>query len=282
MVRSAMQILLLTPPMTQLNTPYPATAYLTGCLRRHAPALSVVQGDFSLELFLRLFSRGGVQAMLDELSARARKLRSRAAREAMPDSIAHFLAHGDDYATLVEPVLRFLQGNDPSLALRIVGRSFLPEGPRFASLSAPAPEGDDPDALHWAFGELGVTDRARHLASLFIDDLADVIRDGIDPRFELCRASPICTTARPARRRTRACRLRAMSRCSLPRAASSPASGIALPPPRLDADVRGWFDMPPASRALAPGRGKRRTGSSTLGAPQVPPDLIRRALHESA
>ncbi|HNN98294.1 MAG TPA: radical SAM protein, partial [Pseudomonadota bacterium] len=50
----------------------------------------------------------------------------------------------------------------------------------------------------------------------------------------------------------------------------------------LDADVRGWFDVPPASRALAPGRGKRRTGSSTLGAPQVPPDLIRRALHESA
>ena len=182
-----MRVLLLTPPMTQLNTPYPATAYLTGCLRRHAPAVGVVQGDFSLELFLRLFSRGAMQAIFDELSARARKLRSRAAREAMPDSIAHFLSHGDDYVTRVEPVLRFLQGNDPSLALRIVGRSFLPEGPRFASLSAPAPEGDDPDALHWAFGELGVTDRARHLASLFIDDLADVIREGIDPRFELSR-----------------------------------------------------------------------------------------------
>ncbi len=184
-----MRILLLTPPMTQLNTPYPATAYLTGCLRRHAPAVGVVQGDFSLELFLRLFSRGAMQAIFDELSARARKLRSRAAREAMPDSIAHFLSHGDDYVTRVEPVLRFLQGNDPSLALRIVGRSFLPEGPRFASLwaPAPAPEGDDTDALHWAFGELGVTDRARHLASLFIDDLADVIRDGIDPRFELSR-----------------------------------------------------------------------------------------------
>ena len=32
-----------------------------------------------------------------------------------------------------------------------------------------------------------MTDRARHLASLFVDDLADVIRDGIDPRFELSR-----------------------------------------------------------------------------------------------
>lgn len=169
--------------MTQLNTPYPATAYLTGCLRRHAPGVQVVQGDFSLELFLRLFSRGGMQTILDELGARARKLRSRAARDAMPDSIAHFLAHGETYVARVDPVLRFLQGTDPSLALRIVGRSFLPEGPRFASLFAPQGE----DALHWAFGELGVTDRARHLASLFIDDLADVIRDGIDPRFELSR-----------------------------------------------------------------------------------------------
>lgn len=180
-----MRILLLTPPMTQLNTPYPATAYLTGCLRRHAPAVQVAQGDFSLELFLRLFSRAGLQGILDELSARARKPRSRAARDAMPDSIAHFLAHGDAYVALVEPVLRFLQGTDPSLALRIVGRSFLPEGPRFASLLAQ--EDEDADALHWAFGQLGVTDRARHLASLFIDDLADVIRDGIDPRFELSR-----------------------------------------------------------------------------------------------
>jgi radical SAM superfamily enzyme YgiQ (UPF0313 family) len=32
-----------------------------------------------------------------------------------------------------------------------------------------------------------VTDRARHLASLFVDDVADVIREGIDERFELSR-----------------------------------------------------------------------------------------------
>ena len=80
--------------------------------------------------------------------------------------------------------MRFLQGHDPSLAMRIVGRAFLPEGPRFAALDA---GGDGDELLGWAFGELGVTDRARHLASLFVDDLADVIRDGIDPRFELSR-----------------------------------------------------------------------------------------------
>jgi radical SAM superfamily enzyme YgiQ (UPF0313 family) len=190
-----MRILLLTPPMTQLNTPYPATAYLTGCLRRHAPDVEVVQRDFSIELFLRLFSRRGLQQVHDELMARARRLRprpklhERPALDDMPDSIAHFLGNGEACVALIEPVLRFLQGRDPSLALRIVGRGLLPEGPRFANLSR-APfggDGDGEDTLGWAFGELGTTDRARHLASLFIDDLADVLRDGIDPRFELSR-----------------------------------------------------------------------------------------------
>ena len=60
MLPPAMRILLLTPPMTQLNTPYPATAYLTGCLRKHAPAAEVAQADFSIELFLRLLSKRGL------------------------------------------------------------------------------------------------------------------------------------------------------------------------------------------------------------------------------
>jgi radical SAM superfamily enzyme YgiQ (UPF0313 family) len=180
-----MRILLATPPMTQLNTPYPATAYLTGCLRAHAGSdVAVAQVDFSIELFLRIFSRAGLAAVrerLERAGPRTDNLRRRRAIERTP-AVEHFLAHGDEYVALVEPVLRFLQGRDPSLALRIAGRTLLPEGPRFAALDGPEDE-----QLAWAFGELGTTDRARHLASLFVDDLADVVREGIDPRFELSR-----------------------------------------------------------------------------------------------
>src|SRR2546421_5944022 len=175
-----MRILLVTPPMTQLNTPYPATAYLTGCLREHAgDGVEVAQADFSIELFLRLFSRQALARVRDQLVTRTRKGR---ARHEAPPSVQHFVAHADEYIALVEPVVRFLQGHDPTLAMRIVGRALLPEGPRFAALGE-----DGEETLGWAFGELGVSDRARHLASLFVDDLADVIRDGIDPRFELSR-----------------------------------------------------------------------------------------------
>jgi len=201
MLSGSMRVLLVTPPMTQLNTPYPATAYLTGCLRRHAPDVTVAQADFSLALFLRLFSRAGLEAIRTRLMAPAGR-RKRAGRASdggaglASPSIAHFLARADDYVALIEPVIAFLQGRDPTLALRIAGRGFLPEGPRFASLAQSAAvfadqqddeEGGPPDPLGWAFGDLGTTDRARHLASLFVDDLADVIRDGIDPRFELSR-----------------------------------------------------------------------------------------------
>jgi radical SAM superfamily enzyme YgiQ (UPF0313 family) len=173
-----MRVLLVTPPMIQLNTPYPATAYLTGFLRLHAQSLGleVSQADASITLFLRLFSAPLVDRMAETLRQRARSL-PRAAK--MPPAIAHFLKHAERYAETAEPAIRFLQRRDPSLAFRIVGRAFLPEGPRF--------EHTLDEQMLAAFGNLGTTEQARYLASLYVDDLADVWRIGIDPRFELAR-----------------------------------------------------------------------------------------------
>jgi radical SAM superfamily enzyme YgiQ (UPF0313 family) len=173
-----MRVLLVTPPMIQLNTPYPATAYLTGFLRLHAErlGLEVTQADASLALFLRLFSAPLIARMAEELRTRAKALGS---RTAVPPPIAHFLTHAERYESTVEPVIRFLQRRDPSLAFRVVGRAFLPEGPRF--------EETREETLHAAFGSLGTTEQARYLASLYVDDLADVWRIGIDPRFELAK-----------------------------------------------------------------------------------------------
>jgi hypothetical protein len=173
-----MRVLLVTPPMIQLNTPYPATAYLTGFLRQHAAALGldVTQADASIALFLRLYSAPLITQMSATLHGRARAMKRAAA---MPPPLAHFLAHADGYADTVDPVIRFLQRRDPSLAFRIVGRAWLPEGPRFEQAFA--------EQLHSAFGSLGTTEQARYLASLYVDDLADAWRIGIDPRFELAR-----------------------------------------------------------------------------------------------
>ncbi len=172
-----MRLLLVTPPLTQLNTPYPATAYLTGFLR--AKGFDVVQADPAIELVLRLFAPEGLALAQAELAKAAKG-------GLVPPSVRHFLDHADAYISTSATVCRFLQGRDPSMALRIAAGGFLPEGPRFHVLEA-FEAGESGDALGWAFGALGVQDRAKYLASLYLDDLADMYRDGIDPRFELSR-----------------------------------------------------------------------------------------------
>ena len=180
------RVLSLIPPMTQLNTPYPSTAYLTGFLRSRGLAAS--QEDLALGLVLRLFTPAG----LDELRTAAQALPERQ----RPPQVHHFLVAFDAYRTTVARVIAFLQGRDPTLAHRINTRGFLPEGARFQALdSYPAEEGEDP--LAWAFGALGLQDRARHLATLYLNDLADVVREAVDPRFEFVRYAEKLATAQP-------------------------------------------------------------------------------------
>ena len=158
--------------MTQLNTPYPSSAYLTGFLR--SQGVDARQDDLALKLVLRMFSTAGLKQV--QVIATAQSLHERSA------SVNCFLDHAQRYVDCIEPVLGFLQGLDPTLAHRIAARGFVPEGPRFASL-----DHSDDDTLTWAFGALGVQDRARHIATLFLNDLADVLRDAVDDRFAFVR-----------------------------------------------------------------------------------------------
>ena len=162
--------------MTQLNTPYPSTAYLTGFLRSRG--VTAVQEDLALKLVLNLFTAQG----LEDVKVRALLL-PEAARSA---SVNFFLDFFERYAHTIEPTIAFLQGKDSTLSHRIAGRGFLPEGPRFAALDA-YDDSESGDPLSWAFGALGQQDRARHLATLYLNDLADVLRDAVDSRFEFVR-----------------------------------------------------------------------------------------------
>jgi hypothetical protein len=170
----ALRVLSIIPPMTQLNTPYPSTAYLTGFLRSHG--VSAVQEDLALALILELLSRRGLLAVKDVALARVERT----------PRVDGFIEHFDRYAATIDPVIHFLQGTDSTLAHRIASRAWLPEGPRFDALEAFVdPEGGD--AMAWAFGSLGVNDRARHLATLYLNDIADVLREAVDERFEFVR-----------------------------------------------------------------------------------------------
>ena len=167
--RRLMRVLLITPPMVQLNTPYPATPMLTACLRKHG-----MEAGRRISRCAWRFS-SSLRADSGEWSRNCDG--NSAARAAAPPPVKHFLKHAADYMGTVDTVVRFLQGKDPGLAFRIAGRQWLPEGAGSTN-STRCPR---------TSGLPGVHDRARHLASLYIDDLADAIDAGIDARFFLAR-----------------------------------------------------------------------------------------------
>ena len=153
-----MKILLITPPLLQPNTPYAATPLLTGWL--NSIGHEAVQADLSLELLLRLFSREGVQMLTEEL-------------DLDPEA-------AEPYLDTVEEVVRFLQGKDPDAVYRISERGNLPEGENLVRAY------EQEEQLGWNFRGLDLEDRARYLASLYLDDIADVAAV-LDPNFGFSR-----------------------------------------------------------------------------------------------
>jgi hypothetical protein len=202
------RVLLLIPPLTQLNTPYPATAYLAGFLKSRGyvlgkdsvvaesgresekkqgsvraqsgregeirtdsvPAAStsvgiVAQADVGIEMVLAVFCRAGLSRVFEDIRR-------------MPDApgeALQMLSLERAYLETIEPVVRFLQGRDPALAPRICQGTFLPRGPRFATVERTSSHSSSS------------TDMAKHLATLYLEDLADLIQHTVSPHFALSR-----------------------------------------------------------------------------------------------
>jgi hypothetical protein len=159
-------ILLLTPPFTQLNTPYPATPYLKGFLKLLGHEAS--QADLGIELITKIFSRAG----FEKLFATVRK----AGKKLSPNS-ERIIANEQAYLETVEPVMKFLRYQDDTLAPLISNGSYLPRASRFNQV---------PD-LEWSFGTIGVNDKARLLSTLYIEDIGDLITDAVAPYFGFSR-----------------------------------------------------------------------------------------------
>ena len=182
-----MRVLSLIPPMTQLNTPYPSTAYITGFLRTQG--IDARQDDLALSLVLSFFCREGLAEVHEAALSIPEENRSA--------TINFFLDYFENYQNSIEPTIKYLQGGDSTLSHRINSRSFLPEGPRFQALDSYDDDGSG-DSLSWAFGALGAQDRARHLATLYLNDLSDVLRDAVDDRFEFVRYAESLAGSQPS------------------------------------------------------------------------------------
>lgn len=157
-------ILLVTPPFTQLNTPYPATAYIKGFL--NTKNISTFQADLGIDVILSLFSKQGLIDLFEtetfgQLSKNSKRI----------------LALKEHYIQTIESVIQFLQGRNSTLSHAICSDNYLPTASRFNQL----------EDLEWAFGSMGLQDKAKHLATLYIEDISDYIVDNIDSNFGFSR-----------------------------------------------------------------------------------------------
>ncbi|WP_455244100.1 B12-binding domain-containing radical SAM protein, partial [Petrachloros mirabilis] len=156
-------VLLLIPPLTQLNTPYPSTAYLTGFLRSRGIACH--QADLGIEMVLRLFSRPGLVEVFDRIREQGEKV---------PDEARQMLARKGAYIDLVDPVVEFLQGRNPAFAMHLARPGILPQGPRFHGRTISS-------------RSVSIEDRAKQYATWYLEDLVDLVQATVAPQFGISR-----------------------------------------------------------------------------------------------
>lgn len=160
------KVLLITPPFTQLNTPYPATAYIKGFL--NTKNVASFQADLGIEVILKLFSKQGLINLFAEAEGNPAQKSENAQR---------IIALKEEYIKVIDSVILFLQGKNPTLSHLICQEDFLPEASRFAQL----------EELDWAFGTMGTQDKAKHLATLYLEDISDLIIECVDENFGFSR-----------------------------------------------------------------------------------------------
>ncbi len=189
------RILLVAPPLSDPNGPYPAVAYLAGFLQSIGrPAM---QADASLAVLLAVMSRHGLATLVTRIQAQP-------ALHARP-RIAQFLRDADRYMQTIETAVSCLQGADHGAVFRARRSTYFPsrlEAARYwARKSLHNVRAHDrllgglsdqqrrrlagAESDLFAFGTLGDIDRARHNASGMIADLATVIQEAVDPSFRL-------------------------------------------------------------------------------------------------
>ena len=156
----------ITPPFTQLNTPYPATAYIKGFL--NTKNIACFQADLGIEVILALFSKKGLTDLFDFVNQKT---------EIFSKNSQRIIALQEDYIQTIDAVILFLQGKNPTLSHIICQENFLPEASRFAQL----------EDLDWAFGSMGMQDKAKHLATLYLEDISDLIMECVDQHFGFSR-----------------------------------------------------------------------------------------------
>lgn len=124
--------------------------------------------DLGIEVILAMFSHKGL-ADIFEYAIEHDTILS--------DNALRIYSLRADYIQTIDDVILFLQGQNQTFARQICTDNFLPQANRLLNIQ-------DTD---WAFGSMGVQDHAKHIATLYLEDLSDFIVECVDDQFGFSR-----------------------------------------------------------------------------------------------
>lgn len=159
-------LLIITPPFTQLNTPYPAGPVLKRYLI--SKNFDVKQADLSIELFLKIFSKDGLAYIFSKVK-----------KTDINNNNENLYFNQDHYISSVEYVINYMQGKDTASGFKIASENFLPQGKLFENSI---------DIIR-SFSENDVHDKALFLSTIFIEEISKFITSAVDRHFSLGRYS---------------------------------------------------------------------------------------------
>ncbi|WP_191014220.1 B12-binding domain-containing radical SAM protein [Treponema zioleckii] len=185
-----MDVLILQPPIVQLNTAYPSGAYLSAFFKQ-TEFSDVVESvkwlDLSIELFYEIFSPSGLLRLFDLCEKKALKMADEAQKrgdEATAFNLRRYVGEKKNWISWIETITSILRGDKSGFenAHRFVFGAHVPRGSRMENFL----ESLDHDLT---------TDDARALASFALADLADFITAVFDKNFSLVRYAEALTVS---------------------------------------------------------------------------------------
>lgn len=180
---TATDILIIQPPLVQLNTPYPAGAYLKSFFQRlgmENPGWGIAGirwVDCCNRLFHRIFCRDGLAHIFSATVGGALAQAEGWEREGRHNeafNVRRYVSQQDGWIRWIEPIVDILLGRGRERCHEFVSSPAVPRGQRVENFMA-------------ALDRLPSVDDALILASLALTDLADYITTFYDPSFELVR-----------------------------------------------------------------------------------------------
>lgn len=191
--KDVIDVVIIQPPMVQLNTPYPSGAYLLSffknLLSNNQTEGNVAWLDLSTELFHRVFSQKGILHIFEKTFSRALKLADDFERKGDDGSafqIRRFISQSKLWADWIEKIVSIVCSNG-----KVSGREFTHEFVR----SAHVPRGNRVEQFLSKLERDVSVDDSQILASLALADLADYISVVYDKNFALIRYAESLATS---------------------------------------------------------------------------------------